>query len=234
MDFYKKWFLEKCEHLRGYIVNEEVCYVPNSAYSYDYFISAPPNYIVDMDRSIERYRVWWWVGFIVTAIMIPLIFYPIYGWNVINFDFGIVLVFMVLVYGHRISRTWRVLCIIVIIYQFWYLGLLFYTLWSTGTWYPDDFDFWGHLIMGFLLFFAFSSVMPRKHPIIILAISILAGIVYECLEWFCSTFYTMPLLWWTFENALYDTCNNILGGIIAVILEYVIRRAKYRELIQKK
>ena len=214
------WFSLKCAELGGTVSNN-VCMV-NQPYSY--CIPPTPKFLINMDTDITNNREWWWFGYFVLMILVPAIFYPIYGWNVINWDFGVTMGFLVLYYGRRITRTWRILIVIVIIFEIWYLGLLFYTVIFTGTWYPVSLDFYGHASMGFILYFAFSAILPRRHFFTVFVISVLAEVIYEFMEWACAQFMGIPMLWWNFDNAVFDVTNNMIGGLIAIFIEYLIRK----------
>ena len=60
------------------------------------------------------------------------------------------------------------------------------------------------------------------------AIAVVLGILYEVSEWFCSTFYALPNLWWDLGNAVFDVRNNIIGGIIALVIETIVRQVDCR------
>lgn len=224
-----QWFADQCEKVGGSVIVPNLCYVTKTRTTYSYFLTPPPRFLMEMDQSIVKYRKWWWIGIILILILFPLITFQWWGWQSVNGFFIILIAFAFIVYGIKISKTWITLSIVTTVFAIAALIYLIYTVIVYNIWYPPLADIWLHLIFGFALYIIVSIFKPKWNILAKFIGAMLLGIFYEMLEWICSSFETVPLLWWDLPNTLYDLQNNAIGIGIAIVLEIAINRWNYRQ-----
>ena len=222
------WMSARCSELGGSIQADGMCHIDPPHSPYPMCLKQPNTSLIIMDANIRPYRKWWWLGLFFICPIGMILIYPIWGWNVFNQLFYELVAFVFIVYGRRLDKSWLILMILISIYIVWFFSALAYALIVNNVWYPDDYDWAGHVLAGFGLYVVVSTIGQLRHPAVNFAIAVVLGILYEVSEWFCSTFYALPNLWWDLGNAVFDVRNNIIGGIIALVIETIVRQVDCR------